>query len=190
MGLLAALIFLSYYISCYEPLQDVTCYCDNAGVITNINSTQDEQTPRPNDTTANDRDLYVALADTIRQCQPLRLQFLHVQGHQDAKKQHRPLALAEVYNVECDRRAKEYALASPVNSTTIGNPEIKVAAPHLYIDGKLICRQYLPALSKAAALPAYYDYLQKKLHWTRKDVNAIHWQALGQAIQGLQPNDQ
>jgi len=44
MGLLAALIFLSYYLSCYEPLQptDVTCYCDNAGVITNIASTQEE----------------------------------------------------------------------------------------------------------------------------------------------------
>jgi len=67
MGLLAALIFLSYYISCYKPLQptDVTCYCNNAGVITNINSTQDKQKPRPNDTTTNDRDLYVALADTI-----------------------------------------------------------------------------------------------------------------------------
>jgi len=192
MGLLAALIFLSYYISCYEPLQptDVTCYCDNAGVITNINNTQDEHNPRPNDTTANDRDLYVALADTIRQCQPITLHFLHVQGHQDTKKQHRPLTLAEIYNIECDKRAKEYALASPIISTTIGNPEIKAAAPHLYVEGKLICRQYLQALREAAALPAYYDYLQKKLNWTRKDVQAIHWRALGQAIHGLQPNDQ
>ncbi len=192
MGLLAALIFLSYYISCYEPLQptDVTCYCDNAGIITNINSILDEQHPRPNKTTTNDCDLYIALANTIQQCQPLMLHFLHVQGHQDAKKQHHPLTLAELYNIECDKHAKEYVLASPINSTTIGNPEIEAAAPHLYIDGKLICRQYLLALREAAALPAYYDYLQKKLHWTQKDVKAIHWRALRQAIHRFHPNDQ
>jgi len=192
MGLLAALIFLRYYISCYEPLQptDVICYCDNAGVITNTNSTQDGQPPRPNDTTTNDRDLYVALADIVQQCQPLLLQFQHVQGHQDVKQRHRPLTLAEAYNVECDKRAKEYALASPINSTTLGNPEIEAAAPHLYIDGKLICRQYLPALREAAALPAYCDYLQQKLKWTRKEVNVIHWRALRYAINGIKPNDQ
>ncbi len=140
MGLLAALIFLNYYILCYEPLQPtkVQCYCDNAGVITNINSTQEPQIQRPNDTTANDRDLYVAIASTIQQCRPLLMQFIHVPGHQDAKKK-RPLTLVELYNVECDKRAKEFVLASTVSSTTMGNPEIKAAEPHLYIDRKLIC---------------------------------------------------
>jgi len=191
MGLLAALIFLSYYLTCYEPLQStaVSCYCDNAGVITKIESAQDEPTPRPNDTTANDSDLYVALADIIQKCNPLQLQFTHVAGHQDTKTK-RPLTLPELYNVECDKRAKEFVTASPTLSTSIGNPEIDAAGPHLYIERKLICRQYLQALREAAALPAYYDYLQKKLHWTRQTVTTIHWHAFQQAIHGIHPNDQ
>jgi len=88
MGLLAALIFLSYYISCYTTPHPskVRCYCDNAGVITNINRTQDHCIIRPNETTANDQDLYAAIANTIKHCQPLILQFIHVPGHQDTKK--------------------------------------------------------------------------------------------------------
>ncbi len=191
MGLLAALTFLSYYLSCYEPLQPTTvrCYCDNASVITNINQTQESHTQRPNDTTANDSDLYVAIASIIQQCHPLRMRFIHVLGHQDAKKK-RPLTLVETYNVECDKRAKEFVSATAVRSTSLGNPEIEAAAPHLYIDRKLICRLYLPALHEAAAFPAYQKYLQEKLHWTQRDVHAIHWCALSQAIHGIHPNDQ
>jgi len=42
-GLLAALTFLSYYLSCYAPVPEtakVQCFCDNLGVITNIESNQ------------------------------------------------------------------------------------------------------------------------------------------------------
>jgi len=191
MGLLAALIFLSYYISCYTPPNPsmVQCYCDNAGVITNINTTQEQSILRPNDTTANDRDLYVAIATTVQQCHPLNLQFLHVSGHQDTKKK-RPLTLVEMYNIECDKRAKEFVQASTIKSTTMGNPEIEAAAPHLYIESKLICRLYAQALREAAALPAYYEYLRKKLNWTQRDVQTINWRALTQAIHGFHPNDQ
>jgi len=109
-GLLAALTFLSYYLSCYDPVQDtatVQCFCNNIGVITNIESIQAATSIRPNDTTANDRNLIVAIAGQINQCLPLQLQFLYVKGHQDTKAD-RPLTLAEQYNVECDRLAKEY----------------------------------------------------------------------------------
>jgi len=40
-GLLAAITFVNYYVSCYaEPIPptNMTCYCDNAGVITNLMS--------------------------------------------------------------------------------------------------------------------------------------------------------
>ncbi len=117
------------------------------------------------------------------------MRFLHVPGHQDAKKK-RPLTLVEMYNVECDKRAKEFVLASPVRSTSLGNPAIEVAEPHLLIDCKLICRLYTPALREAAALPAYYEYLQEKLNWTQRDIQTIHWRALTQAIHGFHPNDQ
>jgi len=95
-----------------------------------------------------------------------------------------------MYNVECDKCAKEYVLALPVSSTSMGNPAIEAAEPHLLIDSKLICCLYQSALRNAVALPAYYEYLQEKLHWTQRDVKATHWRALTQAINGFQLNDQ
>ncbi len=191
MGLLTALLFLSYYVKWYEPLQptDLTCYCNNVGVITNIIAAQDVTNSCPNDTTANNCDLYFALADTIKSCSPIMLNFLHVQGHQDTKKDW-PLMLAELYNVECDKHAKEYVTASQVLSTSLRNPKIEVAQPHLFIENKLICHQYLLALCEAAALLAYNNYLHKKLTWTRKDVTRIHWHTLAQAIHAFHPNSQ
>jgi len=39
-GLLAGFLFLQHYIKSYNPLQftnsPLTCFCDNAGVITNV----------------------------------------------------------------------------------------------------------------------------------------------------------
>jgi len=39
-GVLAGLLFFSYYISCYHPNQykgtSLQCFCDNLGVITNV----------------------------------------------------------------------------------------------------------------------------------------------------------
>jgi len=40
-GLYAAILFLQYYLSCYNALQrkvQVSCYCDNLGLITNLNA--------------------------------------------------------------------------------------------------------------------------------------------------------
>jgi len=117
-GLLAALTFLSYYTKCYAspiPVQTVPCYCDNSGVITNLTSMQQQDHQRPNDTTADDCDLYSAITAMAAKCQPVRIQYIHVKGHQDRHKD-RPLTIPEIHNVECDQVAKQFVQASQMQS--------------------------------------------------------------------------
>jgi len=191
-GLLAALMFLRHYVTCYDPLPvdtAIKCFCDNLGVITNIISLQNGTIPRPNDTTNDDRDLYLALNSTISACYPLALQFLHVKGHQD-EKANRPLTIEEILNIECDRLAKQYVQTSVTKSTALDNPEIEEAQLHLRIAGKTICRRFIPALREAAATPAYKQYLRNKLDWSVSDAGNVNWKALKYAIQSFPPNDQ
>jgi len=144
---------------------------------------------RPNDTTKDDRNLYLAIKTTTDECHPLALQFLHVKGHQDAKA-NRPLTIKEILNIECDRLAKQYVQDSPIKSTTLANPEIAEAQPHLRIAGKTVCRRFLPELREAAAAPAYKQYLQHKLEWSTSNTANVNWTALKYALQSFPPNDQ
>jgi len=86
-GVLAGLTFLHHYIVSYEQTSFQTaplhCYCDNAGVITNVKALLHPSAIRPNDTTSNDRDLYLAISNMTRRCTPLKASFIHVKGHQD-----------------------------------------------------------------------------------------------------------
>jgi len=143
------------------------------GVITNVNSMHEQTILRPNDTTNDDRDLYLAIKTTTDECHPLALQFLHVKGHPDAKA-NQPLTIEEILNIECDRLAKQYVQESTIKSTTLDNPEIVEAQPHLRIAGKTVCRRFLPELREAAAAPAYKQYLENKLEWSTSDtVNVL-----------------
>jgi len=126
-GLLAALTFLSHYLSCYDTLPDDTKligFCNNSGVITNITSQCDCKIPWLNDTTNNDRNLLLVINELITKCQPLEIQFLYIKGNQDAKANH-PLTIEEQYNVECDWLAKSFVQAAPTPSTTMaGHPRV------------------------------------------------------------------
>jgi len=75
-------------------------------------------------------------------------------------------------------------------STTYGNPAFEAAAPHLQIDGKIICRKLLLALREAAATPPYWDYLRKKHNWTYSDTLNIQWSTLNLALRSLPREDQ
>jgi len=191
-GILAALTFIQYYLSCYTPLPDattLTCFCDNLGVITNINTYRDDAIPRPNDATSDDRDLIIAISDIADKCQPLELQFQYVKGHQDTKAD-RPLTLPELHNVACDKLAKAYVKTTSYLSTSLATPEFEAAQPHLNVAGKTICRKFLAALREQAAHPEYDQYLRQKFNWTKEDAKQINWEALNYAIRSTPPNDQ
>jgi len=98
--------------------------------------------------------------------------------------------IEEAHNVDCDSATKNYIQTCQTQSTTLGHPEFEAAQPHLIIDGKVICRQVLPALRNTAAAAAYWDYLRKRYTWSQADLNGIQWSALVPALNSLQQNDQ
>jgi len=191
-GILAASQFLAYYVSCYDvqlPVTTIKCYCDNLGDITTLCTMQTETIPRPNDTTNDDRDVFMAIMAITEHTPKLRYNFHHVKGHQDKNPQHQ-LTLAEQYNVDCDRYAKEYVQNCPLRSHTWNNPEFAAAKPHLLIEGKVICRRFLPSLRAAAAHPSYWKYLKERLSWTQADVNSTQWEILTSALKSFTSHDQ
>jgi len=98
--------------------------------------------------------------------------------------------LDETYNVECNKLAKEYVQSTSTLSTSLTTLEFEATQPHLCIDDKIICWQFLPALCKKAAQPAYYEYLCKKYNWTMDDAKQVKWEALNIAIRSIHPSDQ
>jgi len=78
-GLLAALIFTHYYISCYKLQQFsdslIQCFFDNLGVITNMSNPQNKTVKCPNNATNDDHNVYLAILQATRQCAPLQVSF-------------------------------------------------------------------------------------------------------------------
>jgi len=185
-GVLAALIFLRHYIESYGPhlfsASTIQCYCNNSGVITTTNDLYATMITRPNDTTNDDHDVYLAINETISQCAPVTLRFIHVKGHQDSKSK-KPLTLIEQFNVDCDRRAKQYVTQSTISSTSFGNPAIPAAQPHLRIGGKLICRKLIPTLRQTMSMPEYHRYLLQKYSWKQSDAALLHWRVFQHALE-------
>jgi len=192
-GLFAALLFVQHYVISYGPTQftdaPLKCYCDNAGVITNVTDLLAPHAKRPNDTTNDDRDVYLAIQETISHCSPLQIHLFHVKGHQD-KDPKRKLTLLEMLNIECDRKAKQYAHATPQSSTALGNPPIPAAQPHLIIDGKIICCNTIPSLRQVTSTQPYRRYLKDKYLWDERTLNTVHWEVFSSALHSFPMEDQ
>jgi len=191
-GLYAAILFFQYYLSCYDTRPHhatMSCFCDNLGLITNLNNLNATPTVRPNATTSDDRDIYLAIKDAATNCSPVKLTYWHVKGHQDNNPQH-PLTIEEQHNVDCDKLAKNFVSTHPLRSTLLPTPEFTLAAPHLKIQGRLICRRVLLELRHAAAIPDYWDYLQQRFTWNHADLTTIQWETLKTSLNSFPRNDQ
>jgi len=192
-GLMASLIFLRHYITSYGHdkfnQSKLDCFCDNLGVITNVTKLLTPSIIRPNDTTNDDRDVYIAISTLAIQCYPLQPSFLHVKGHQDARS-NRPLTITEQHNIDCDQQAKRYTQTTTKRSTTYGNPAIPAAQPHLLIEGKIICRNLTTMLQHALAFPEYQQYLRKKLGCTARTLQDVHWAVFSATLHSFGLEDQ
>jgi len=143
----------------------------------------------PNDTTKDNCNIYLAINAAANKCAHVSFHYLHVKGHQ-GKNPHHVLCTEEQYNDDCDQYTKQHILKQAVLSTTYSNPEFDAAAPHLKIDGKVICCKFLLALHDTADKPIYWDYLHKKHNWTHADTLNIQWAALNLALCSMTHEDQ
>jgi len=144
---------------------------------------------RPNDTTNDDYDLYAEINAAAAQCRPIRLQYIHVKGHQDKYKD-QPLTTEALHNIDCDNAAKNYVHTCNLQSMTLNTPELDAAQPHQFSEGKLMCQCIIPRLRQAAAAPAYWRYLRDRYDWTQADLNGIQWNVLALAMNSFPPNNQ
>jgi len=73
--LIAGLTFLRHYVASYAPSNfkatPLCCYCNNLGVVTNITALLTPSIKRPNDSTTEDWDVYVAISKLALDCHPL-----------------------------------------------------------------------------------------------------------------------
>ncbi len=191
-GLYAAISFLQYYLSCYPHLrqkQTVSCYCDNSGVVLSLRQLHNPGPIRPNETTTDDRDIYLAIHETAQCCPQISFNYWHVKGHQDADHNHQ-LTVEEQHNVDCDKLAGQFVRDNHQRKTDLATPEFDVAAPHLLIQGRIICRRVISTMRTAAAAPAYWEYLCKRYTWTHSDITHIQWRTIKTLINSFPCNDQ
>ncbi len=171
------------------PATTVPCYCDNLGVIMMLRSFHTAISLRPNETTNDDCDIYLAIQESATQCPVICFQYWHVKGHQDNNPNHQ-LTMEEQHNVDCDKLANTFVSKHPQCSTVLKTPEFQVAEPHLTIAGKLICHKVLATLQNAAATPPYWEYLRKRFTWTQLDLTLIQWDTFTTALNSFPCNDQ
>jgi len=183
---------LTSYISAFiEPIHPTTvdCFCDNLGIITTLTTLQETTIVCPNDMTADDRDIFLKIMATATRCPNLAMRYLYVPGHQDTKSK-KPLTIPEQHYVDCNWLAKQFVKAQHTQSFTFNNPEMAVARVHLLIDGKVICRRFLPALRQTAASPDYMEYLRIHFTWTHASTRMVSWPTLHMALKSLPCQDQ
>jgi len=86
-----ALMFLDHYCKLFpRPVPTdptpITVYCDSESVITRIKNHIAAPVLFPNQTIADDYDVYNLIARTVTQLTSFSLAFRHVKGHQDTNK--------------------------------------------------------------------------------------------------------
>jgi len=158
-------------------------------VTTNVTTLLHPAPIQPNDTTSDDRDVYLEISTLAHKCTPLIPQFLHVKGHQDQKAK-RLLTIWEQYNIDCDERAKRYTCNAAKSSTALGNPAIPIAQPHLIIGRKIICRSLTKTLQDATSVPPYLKYMKEKWNWMLQETKNIHWTILSHSMSHFTNEDQ
>jgi len=133
------------------------CVMQMSVLTTMIMSMMTQMIVCPNDATNDDHNVYLAILMAVQGCQPLTTLFYHVRGHQD-KGPKCQLTTTEIFNIECDKKAKQYAILAKLASMTYGDPKIPEAQPHLQTNSKIICRQYLPTLHHATTTPELHTF--------------------------------
>jgi len=87
-GLLTALMFIHHYLQHYpyqQPLlqSPLMVYCDNGSTITEATKYSNFSDLYPNQTLADDHDIYQEIAQTVVNLPQFSIHFIHVKGHQN-----------------------------------------------------------------------------------------------------------
>jgi len=112
------------------PLTPMTIhgFCDNSGLIQQVQALQDNKIPNPSQAISNDYDLINKIYQTIK-CLPVPVKLQHVKGHQDKAPPPADLPYKAQLNILCDSRARNNLETLPLNLCL--HPTLPTAYPHL-----------------------------------------------------------
>jgi len=99
--------------------------------------------------------------------------FFHVRGHQD-KDPKCNLTITEIYNIKMWQESKMIRELVKPAGTAYDNPKIPEAQPHLQINGKTICQQFIPTIWHMATTLLYYTF-DKIWTKTTMQTTCLHW---------------
>jgi len=72
--------YISYYSPPHYTGAWLQCFCNNQGIISNINSMLTTTTTWPNDATNDDYDVYRAICKTVKSCDTIQITFWHIKA--------------------------------------------------------------------------------------------------------------
>jgi len=120
-GILAAIIFLDRYLrtthqTCHVQHVVIHRFCDNLGLIQNVNCITNTIIPDPSLAISHDYDLHQEIASAIKTL-PVQFIFQHIKGHQDKNDNDTPQSYKATLNIECDKWACEALAQLPTNNS-------------------------------------------------------------------------
>jgi hypothetical protein len=105
----------------------------------------------------------------------------HVKAHQDDATSYDKLLAESQLNVQADTLAKNYNSSSSHATTTV--PRLSCNAAQLHCQGQTVTFRYPRTVPQETLSPAIRQYIMERNHWTAADMETVHWEAHGQALE-------
>ena len=186
--------------SCLAPLQ---LYCDNKGVVDQLNRLLPHDEPFPNTTLIAEWDVFRQAQCKAKDLQvPFKLR--HVKGHQDGKQSESPLAEAVSLAGQEDfqdlmpcpqRQTKRLSLEAQLNIYADSltkkvdhsrSSSLAVQLQHneaqLNVNKKTVSGKYVKVIRQIYSEKVLKKYIQKKYKWSKRIMESIDWEAHSAAI--------
>jgi len=158
-----------YPLTIQQP-RPIHIYCNNVGVIAWINGHPKE--PQPHDTLCDDYPIFAEVQCLVALLHPYQLQFHHVKGHQDQKK-NQPLSIQEQLNIDCDKHAS--SLPPPLSNINLyWHPPLIAGYSHLCLGTSVVAQKRKHTLHDEATQPTYFEYLTDKFPGITSPATDIH----------------
>jgi hypothetical protein len=182
------LLHLFKYCQVIDAIEGkVATICDNAGLISRMQSRQSYSQVYPNATLAPDWDLTEQIHATYADISMSHHSFEWEKGHQDETTPHHLLSATAKYNVRADELADEYMAANPV--PRLSTPLLPVTRGQLLIAGQTVESHYHYRIRSNAAEKDFQQYLQAKHQWPRSTVLDINWTTFRAASRTFESTD-
>jgi hypothetical protein len=180
-GVLSLLRFIyQLYTFCHQPLPtNLHIFCDSKSLLDKTAVYMKHPRYFPNTALQPDWDVVQQIVTTIRLF-PSPPKLKHVKAHQDNVVSIADLPVESQLNVKADTLAKNYNTTA--SHATQPVPRLSCNTAQLHCRGQTVTSRYRRTVRREALGPDIRNYIMERNHWTLDDMETIHWEAHGQAL--------